>query len=78
MNRVNLYEAKTQLSRLVAAVEETGEPITLCRNGRPIADLVPHRASRVTLEPDPSLAGATFREDPTAPLTAEDWPPELL
>lgn len=37
---VNVYEAKTQFSRLVARVEE-GEEIVIARNGRPVARLVP-------------------------------------
>jgi prevent-host-death family protein len=37
---INIYEAKTQLSKLIARVEE-GEEITISRNGRPAARLVP-------------------------------------
>ena len=38
---VNLYEAKTQLSRLLDRVER-GEEVVLARAGRPIARLVPY------------------------------------
>lgn len=41
MTTVNVYEAKTQLSRLLEMVER-GESVTIARAGRPIADLVPH------------------------------------
>lgn len=37
---VNVHEAKTHLSRLLAAVERGGE-VTIARAGRPIARLVP-------------------------------------
>jgi prevent-host-death family protein len=37
---VNVYEAKTNLSKLIAQVE-AGEEITLSRNGRPVAKIVP-------------------------------------
>jgi prevent-host-death family protein len=37
---VNVYEAKTQLSQLIARVEQ-GEEIVIARNGRPVARLVP-------------------------------------
>ena len=37
---VNIYEAKTQLSKLVARAE-AGEEITLTRHGRPVARLAP-------------------------------------
>jgi prevent-host-death family protein len=40
VDAVNIYEAKTQLSKLVARVEG-GEEITISRNGRPAARLVP-------------------------------------
>lgn len=42
MVMVNVYEAKTNLSKLLEAVEQ-GEKVTIARAGRPIADLVPHR-----------------------------------
>ncbi len=37
---VNMHEAKTQLSQLVAKMEE-GEEVILARNGKPVAKLVP-------------------------------------
>lgn len=37
---VNIYEAKTQLSKLVARAE-SGEEIILTRHGRPVARLAP-------------------------------------
>lgn len=39
MKTVNIHEAKTQLSRLVADVE-AGEEVVLARAGRPVARLV--------------------------------------
>ena len=42
MSYVNVHEAKTQLSRLLQAIENGEETeITIARNGRPIAKLVP-------------------------------------
>lgn len=40
MSAINIYDAKTQLSKLVARAE-SGEEITLARNGKPVARLVP-------------------------------------
>lgn len=37
---MNLYEAKTQLSRLVAEAE-AGEDVVIARSGRPVVRLVP-------------------------------------
>ena len=39
MVKVNVHEAKTQLSRLLAKVE-AGEEVTIARNGKPVARLV--------------------------------------
>jgi prevent-host-death family protein len=38
--RVNMHEAKTQLSELVAAAER-GEEVVIARNGIPAARLIP-------------------------------------
>lgn len=45
MTTVNMFDAKTNLSKLVEAVE-TGQEleIIIARNGRPVARLVPMRA----------------------------------
>lgn len=36
---VNVHQAKTQLSRLLARVEE-GEQVIIARNGKPVAELL--------------------------------------
>jgi prevent-host-death family protein len=41
MLSVNIHDAKTHLSHLLARVED-GETITIARAGKPVADLVPH------------------------------------
>ena len=41
--RIGSFEAKSQLSRLLRAVEQ-GERFTIAVRGKPVADLVPHRA----------------------------------
>jgi len=40
---VNIYEAKTRLSALIAEVERTGEEIVIRRHNVPVAKLVPFR-----------------------------------
>jgi prevent-host-death family protein len=42
MATVNVHEAKTQLSRLLARVE-AGEEIVIARDGKPVARLAPVR-----------------------------------
>jgi prevent-host-death family protein len=47
MNAVNILDAKSSLSRLVAAVESGAEAeVTIARNGRPVARLVPVKPIR--------------------------------
>jgi prevent-host-death family protein len=71
---VNIHDAKTRLSQLVARVER-GERITIARAGRPVAVLAPPaRAVRSRLPPDdPLLHLDTFAVDgPGGSLTNED------
>ena len=46
MKPVNIHEAKTRLSRLVAAAE-AGEEVVIARSGKPVARLVPYEAPSV-------------------------------
>lgn len=46
MTQVNVHEAKSQLSALIARVL-AGEEITIARAGVPVVDLVLHREFRV-------------------------------
>lgn len=48
--KVNVYEAKTQLSKLLEQVE-AGEEIIIARHGRPVARLVPLQRTPVHREP---------------------------
>ena len=43
MINVNTHSAKTNLSALLLKVENTGEQVTICRNGMPVARLCPIR-----------------------------------
>lgn len=50
MKQVGVFEAKTNLSRLIEQVEK-GETVTITRNGKPVAKLVGAQAhSRFTPE----------------------------
>lgn len=77
MITLNTHEAKTRLSALLAAVENDGETVLICRNGKPVAELrAPTPASlgsRSRLTPDPALAGCILY-DPTEPATEDEWP----
>jgi len=71
---VNIHDAKTRLSQLVARAEK-GERITIARDGKPVAQLGPaRRRPRGALpEDEPLLNLDTFAVDgPGGDLTNED------
>jgi antitoxin (DNA-binding transcriptional repressor) of toxin-antitoxin stability system len=73
MKTVNVHEAKTQLSALLAQIEESGETVRICRHGKPVADLVPHRKHN-RLKPHPVMGKVRLHYDPTEPLGEGEWP----
>lgn len=72
MKTLNIDEARTRLSAVLAEVETKGEEFLICRNGKPIARLAPHRA-RSRLTPHPVFGRIRIDYDPTEPLTEDDW-----
>ena len=76
MKIVNIHEAKTKLSALLAEIERTGEKVLICRNGEPVADLLPHR-KRDRLEPHPVMGKIGIHYDPIEPLSDDEWPESI-
>ncbi|MCK4870036.1 MAG: type II toxin-antitoxin system prevent-host-death family antitoxin [Gammaproteobacteria bacterium] len=54
---VNTHEAKTKLSKLLAAIEDNQETVRICRNGKPIADLTPASKKVNPLQKHKALLG---------------------
>ncbi len=73
MKTVNVHEAKTQFSGLLAEIEKRGERIVICRKGKPVADLVPHQAW-VSMEADKKLEKIGIHYDPIEEATEAEWP----
>jgi prevent-host-death family protein len=73
MKTVNVHEAKTNFSSLLARVKDSNERIVICRNGEPIADLVPHRRKSRT-RPHPKLSRIKIGYDPVESLSTDEWP----
>jgi prevent-host-death family protein len=71
---VNIYEAKTHLSQLLARVEH-GEEITISRHGRPVARLVPHARQRTPRRPGMWRGKVTIAADfdDFSDADARDW-----
>ena len=77
MISVNMHDAKTRLSELVRQVEEHGETVTICRDGKPVAELkaTPRRPlNRLKRHADLKPVYVAPGFDPVAPLTEEEWP----
>ncbi|MBA4387345.1 MAG: type II toxin-antitoxin system prevent-host-death family antitoxin [Verrucomicrobia bacterium] len=75
MKTLNVHEAKTYLSAVLAEVADDGASFVICRNGHPVADLVPHRKkSRLTLHP--RMSKLQIKYSPTEPLSEDEWPQE--
>ena len=68
MKTVNVHEAKMNFSRLLAELEKNGERVVICRNGKPVADLVPCKR-RSRLKTDPALSRIKIKYDPTEPMS---------
>lgn len=45
MTTYNVYEAKTNFSRILAMVQN-GERVVIAKNGQPVADIAPHMPTR--------------------------------
>ena len=75
MKAVNIHEAKTRLSSLLAEVQSAGVTFVICRNGTPVADLVPHRKVD-RKHPHTVMSKIAINYDTTEPLDQEEWPEE--
>jgi len=73
MKTLNVHEAKTRLSAVLADIEATGETFLVCRHGKPVAELIPHRKPN-RLKPHPVLSKIKINYDPTEPLGEDEWP----
>jgi prevent-host-death family protein len=72
MEKLNIHEAKTRLSAVLMDIEQKGETFLICRNGKPVAKLIPYkRLDR--LEYHPMLSKIAIKYDPTEDISAEEW-----
>lgn len=69
MRQVNIHEAKTQLSKLIAA----GEEVIIARYGEPVARLVPIQPPMAK-----RVSGSARGKFKVPPEFFEPLPPELL
>lgn len=71
MASVSIHEAKTKLSALISELEKSGEPISISRYGRVVAELVPpSRKDRLRVQKE--LSDITVSCDLTE-ATTDEW-----
>lgn len=70
MTEVNIHEAKTHLSRLLARVA-AGEEVIISKAGRPIARLVPIREGKARRTPGQDEGRIWIADDFDEPLPPE-------
>lgn len=71
MKSINVHEAKTNLSAILSEIEK-GKVYLICRNGKPVAELLPHRQWD-RLKPHPVLKKIKINYDPTEVLSKNEW-----
>jgi prevent-host-death family protein len=72
MIEVNIHEAKTHLSRLLAKVEE-GEEVIIARSGEPVAKIVPIERTGKKRVLGQDVGAVTIADDFDAPLDPETF-----
>ncbi len=75
MKSVNVHQAKSTLSSLLLQIERSGIGVVICRNGKPVADLIPHQSVDRS-RPDAKLGKIKIKYDPIEELSTEEWPDE--
>ena len=76
MPTMSVHEAKAKLSSVLLAVEQTGETVVICRHGKPVADITPHR-QRSRTQCHPAMSRIKINYDPTEDIEEEAWPENL-
>jgi prevent-host-death family protein len=77
MIMINTHQAKSKLSELLAAIESKHETVIICRNGKPVAEMIPwEKTHKNPLAQDPLLKKIVIKEDPSLPPEETDWPEE--
>jgi len=72
VQKLNIHEAKTKLSAVLLDVEKNGETFVICRNGKPVANLIPHRPES-RLNYHPVLSNIKIEYDPLENISEDEW-----
>jgi antitoxin (DNA-binding transcriptional repressor) of toxin-antitoxin stability system len=72
MQTLNIHEVKTRLSSILRQIESSGETFVICRDNRPIAQLVPY-GYRNRLKYHPTLSKIKIDYNPIEDLSKDEW-----
>ncbi len=75
--QINIYEAKTNFSKLIQEVIKKHSSITIHLRGMPVAELIPFKKKKILFKPDAELKGAQYLQDPCAEVDLKDWPEDF-
>ena len=71
MKTVNIHEAKTHLSQLLALIERTRDSIIICKHGVPVAELSPVKQGK-RIQTHADIKDIDILYDPIEP-TESEW-----
>lgn len=72
--KLNIHEAKTNLSAILAQIEKDGRTVLICRNGTPVAELSPIKKNVGSrLSKHPVMSNIRINYDPTEDMTDDEW-----
>lgn len=74
IQKLNIHEAKTRLSAILAQIEKDGSTVLICRNGSPVAELSPvKKGVGSRLGRHPVMSKFTIHYDPTEDMSEDEW-----
>lgn len=74
VQKLNIHEAKTKLSAILAQIEQTGNTVLICRNGTPVAVLSPiKKGVGSRLGKHPIMSNVQINYDPTEDMSEDEW-----
>ena len=75
--KINIHDAKTNLSAMLMQIEKTGRPVIICRNGKPIAELGPYkpRPEGFRSKVHPVMSQIKIDYDPVEDMPDDEWGP---
>ncbi len=71
---LNIHDAKSNLSAVLADIEQHNETVRICRNGKPVAELVKIPPLPSPLRHSTRLGKIVIGFDPVEKLTNDEWP----